>query len=115
MAAGPGRIIPVAAWELRYTASSSATWGLAGAAFFFFAALVAVRNTWGPLVGTTALGQLAELAYDLMLVFGVMLPFLVTDTVAHDRRQRMHELLMTSSLPTWPTYGAAGWRRCWFH
>jgi len=98
---GPSRILSVAGWELRYIAAIAATWGLAGAAFFFFAALVAIRNTWGPLAGTTALGQLAELAYDLMLVFGVMLPFLVTDTVAHDRRQRMHELLMTSSLPTW--------------
>ena len=31
----------------------------------------------------------------LMLVFGLMLPFLVTDLVAHDFQQRMHELVMT--------------------
>ena len=96
---GPGAW-PVAAWELRYFAAAPANWALTGAALFFFVALNAVRNTWGPVVGTSALGQLAELAYNLMLVFGVMLPFLVTDRVAHDYRQRTHELLMSSALST---------------
>jgi len=96
---GPGAW-PVAAWELRYFVAVPASWALAGAAFSFFVALSAVRNTWGPVVGTSALGQLAELAYNLMLVFGVMLPFLVTDRVAHDYRQRTHELLMSTALST---------------
>ena len=75
-------------------------WALGIAAFCFFTGLLGVRNQWGYVLGTSALGQLAELVYDLMLVFGVILPFLITDQVAHDYQERMHELLMTTALPT---------------
>jgi len=39
----------------------------------------------------------------LMLVFAFMLPFVVTEGVAGDYRQRIHEVLMATSLPT-PAY-----------
>jgi hypothetical protein len=73
---------------------------LGGAAFCFFVGLLSVRNQWGEVVGTTTLGQMAELVYDLMLIMGVILPFLVTDLVAHDYQVRMHELLMSTAVPT---------------
>lgn len=85
-------------WELSHFLASQSSRVLGAAAFCFFAGLLMVRNQWGYLLGTTALGQLAELVYDLMLIFGLILPFLVTDQVAHDYQERMHELLMTSAV-----------------
>ncbi len=105
-AAWPNMLAAVTAWELRRLQVNLASWLQAGGAFFFFLALLWLRNRWeagGPLVilGTTSFGQLAELVYGPMLVLGVILPFLVADRVAHDYRERMHELLMTSAIPTW--------------
>ncbi len=104
---GPTRPVPfltstlqVTGWEWKHFFANRASWMIGGAAFCFFAGLLAIRNQWGAVVGTTALGQMAELVYDLMLIFGVMLPFLVTDQVAHDYQERMHELIMTTAIPT---------------
>ncbi len=94
------RTLQVTGWEWKHFLSNRSSWMIGGAAFCFFTGLLAVRNQWGAVLGTTALGQLAELVYDLMLIFGVMLPFLVTDQVAHDYQERMHELLMTTAIPT---------------
>jgi len=99
-APGWKKALGVAAWDLRHFGASRSTWALGAAAFGFFVVLLGVRNQWGYVLGTTALGQLAELVYDLMFVFGVMLPFLVTDRVAHDYQERMHELLMATAIPT---------------
>ena len=85
-------------WELSHFLASQSSRVLGAAAFCFFAGLLMVRNQWGYVLGTTALGQLAELVYDLMLIFGLILPFLVTDQVAHDYQERMHELLMTTAV-----------------
>ncbi len=98
---GLQRCLDVTGWELKHFAASRANGALGAAAFCFFAGLLWVRNSWGPLMGTSTLGQLAELVYDLMLIFGLMLPFLATDMVAHDYGERMHELVMTSAIPTW--------------
>jgi len=97
---GSKKLIKVVSWELKYYIANQTTWVLYAAAFCFLLGIVSVRNQWGYLLGTTTLGQLAELVYDLMLIFGVMLPFLVTDRVAHDYQQRMHELIMTTPIPT---------------
>ena len=93
--------IQVAGWELKHFGTGRSNLALAIAAFCFFIGLLGVRNQWGYILGTTALGQLAELVYDLMLIFGLMLPFLVTDQVAHDYQERTHELLMTTAIPTY--------------
>ena len=94
------KTLRVTGWELKHFSASRSMWALGIAAFCFFTGLLGVRNQWGYVLGTSALGQLAELVYDLMLVFGVILPFLITDQVAHDYQERMHELLMTTALPT---------------
>jgi len=94
------KIIQVASWELKHYSSNRSSWAQSAAAFFLFLILMVVRNQWGYILGTTAVGQLAELAYNLMLIFGIMLPFLVTDRVAHDYQERMHELLMATAVPT---------------
>jgi hypothetical protein len=94
------KTLEVTAWELRHFGASRSGWALGAAAFGFFVVLLGVRNQWGYVLGTTAMGQMAELVYDLMLVFGVVLPFLVTDRVAHDYQERMHELLMATAVPT---------------
>lgn len=107
---GLNMLAAVTLWELRRLRVNLASWLQAGSALLFFLALLCIRNRWdtgGPLVivGTTNFGQLAELIFDLMLVYGVILPFLVADRVAHDYRERMHELLMTSAVPTWAYVG----------
>ena len=95
------KIMRVTGWELKHFGTGRSNWALAIAAFCFFIGLLGVRNQWGYILGTSAVGQLAELVYDLMLIFGIMLPFLVTDQVAHDYHERMHELLMTTAIPTY--------------
>ncbi len=93
------KIIQVTGWELKHYSFNRSSWAQGAVAFFLFIALMVIRNQWGYVLGTTALGQLAELVYNLMLIFGIMLPFLVTDQVAHDYQERMHELLMTTAVP----------------
>ncbi len=94
------KVMRVTGWELKHFGTGQPNWALALAAFCFFIGLLGVRNQWGYILGTSAVGQLAELVYNLMLIFGLMLPFLVTDQVAHDYQERTHELLMTTAIPT---------------
>lgn len=96
----------VMTWELRRLWSERFVWILAGAAFFSFVFVLWARNRWVvvdtlPIVGTTRFGQLGELTSGLMLIFGLMLPFLAADGVAHDYRQGVHEILMATAIPTW--------------
>ena len=98
----------VTRWELKRLAASRSSWVMAGTALVGFVGILWVRHDWGladrlVLFGTTTYGQLSELVYELMVVFGVVLPFLAADAVAHDYKQRMHELLMTTAIPT-PIY-----------
>jgi hypothetical protein len=90
----------IAGWELKHISSNRFNLILGGAAFCFFTGLLWVRNQWGEVLGTTILGQMAELVYDLLLIMGILLPFLAADRVAHDYHERIHELLMSTAVPT---------------
>jgi hypothetical protein len=94
------KVWSIAGWELKHFGSNRYSLILGGAAFCFFVGLLWVRNQWGEVMGTTTLGQIAELVYDLLLIMGIILPFLAADHVAHDYHERIHELLMSTAVPT---------------
>ena len=111
----PGGLATVAAvwgWELRRLLATRSAFLLAGGVTLFFVALVAFKHQWLlpiddrahillPLYGSSALGQGYEVVAVVITFFGLLVPFLATDGVARDRRQRTHELLMTTAVPTW--------------
>jgi ABC-type transport system involved in multi-copper enzyme maturation permease subunit len=108
--AAPNPLLSVWAWELRRVAARPLSWILALAAFLFFMGMVQFKHAWSLgtesgvpflIYGTSAVGVLYEFVNVLMFVFALMLPFLVTEGVAADHRRRIHEVLMTTSLPSW--------------
>ncbi len=107
---GWAQLHQVAWWEWRRLTTNRTAWLASSVALGCFGFILLVRNRWPlsdavVLVGGTANGQLAELAYDLMPMFGIMLAFVAVDAVAIDYQQRTHELLMTSALPSWVYVG----------
>jgi hypothetical protein len=100
----------VMVWELRRLQASRAIWKIAGMAVVCSTFILFVRNSWGlsdnfRLMGTSAYGQIAELVYGPMLLFGMILAFVAADAVARDYKQRLHELLMTTAVPGWAYVG----------
>ena len=97
----------VLVWELFRLLVRPLSWLLTLAVFGFFGVLVLFKHNWVlsdkqiSIVATTSFGLLYQQAAVLLLVFGMFLPFVATDTVAHDYRERTHELLMTTPLPDW--------------
>lgn len=113
-------LLAVMTWELRRLRASRTTWLLPLAALILF---LVVRWTqrlpipWGPL----SVSDHASLRYTfsstiepsspwalttvlpttLVFLLAVTLPFVCADGVALDLKRRTHELLMTTSLPTW--------------
>jgi ABC-type transport system involved in multi-copper enzyme maturation permease subunit len=113
-AALPARLFPLLAvvrWELRRIVGSRATWVLAPGAFVAFVLLMWLSLRGAELTRSAdaftgaferaSLIGLAEWLPPTVLCLGVVLPFLTTDGVIRDLSRRTHELLMTSTLPTW--------------
>jgi len=112
---GGGRaVLSVARWELQRLVARHLTWALAAGAALFFGALLLVKHSWviqqagapsapGALtiVGSSPLGLLYEVTFAVLLLFGMCLPFVAADGVAHDYQERVHELLMTTPTPGW--------------
>lgn len=109
---GPGFVATVCGWELRRLVATPSTLLLAGGVVAFFVALVTFKHQWllpvndrahvmALLYGSSALGQTYELVAVVMTFFGLLVPFLSADGVARDRRQRTHELVMTTAVPAW--------------
>jgi ABC-type transport system involved in multi-copper enzyme maturation permease subunit len=59
---------------------------------FTFNGSVAITSPWG---------LLEQLPSGLLLLLGLLLPFVNADRVSRDLSRRTHELLMTTPLPTW--------------
>jgi ABC-type transport system involved in multi-copper enzyme maturation permease subunit len=102
-------IFSVWGWELRRVAAKPLNWGLGLSTFGFFAAMIWFKHAWAlgtesgipfVLYGTSAIGLLYEFSVVLMLVFAFILPFVVTEGVARDYKQRIHEVLMATPLST---------------
>jgi ABC-type transport system involved in multi-copper enzyme maturation permease subunit len=104
------------AWDLRRFSSSLLFW-IQALCFFCLVLFV----TWstrmpghpldlaksqgainGSIAGTSAWGLLtSSLPTGPLLLLVLLLPFVTTDGVTRDRHRRIHELLLTTVLPTW--------------
>jgi ABC-type transport system involved in multi-copper enzyme maturation permease subunit len=108
--AAPPALIQVWRWELRRWRANPFTWAAAGAIFLLFLAMVWFKHAWSLpapgektyliVVGTTGVGLILEAVNVLLLLLGLIVPFAVTDGVARDQKERLHEVLMASALPT---------------
>lgn len=112
----PHPLLSVMAWELRRFVASRLFW-LQALTFFCFLLFV----TWamkmpsqfgrptmpnqealdGFVTGTSAWGLLMSLPSTSLLLLVLLLPFVTADGVTRDLNRRTHELLLTTSLPTW--------------
>ena len=110
----PHPLLAVLTWELRRVRASRLFWvqalGFFGVALFFIWATQSpghVNNTstngFGfdiSVAGTSVLGLLKSLQAGLLLLPGLLLPFVTADGVTLDLQRRTHELLMTTALPS---------------
>src|SRR5262245_22707988 len=99
----------VLGWELRRLRANHISWMVASLALLFFLTLIWLKHSWVnrkgdltiPILGSTSLGLVYEITLILMLMLGLFLPFVAAEAVARDYKQRTHELLMTTTLPSW--------------
>jgi ABC-type transport system involved in multi-copper enzyme maturation permease subunit len=103
--------VTVCAWELRRLLARRSTLVAALVLALFFVSIVLIKHQWTlpldpaspqsvSILGSTAFGQVYEMVGVLLLFLGMVVPFLTTDAVARDRKQRVHELLMATPLRT---------------
>jgi ABC-type transport system involved in multi-copper enzyme maturation permease subunit len=107
-------LLAVMAWELRRFRASRLLWILAicffGLVLFFIWATQAGKAFRGmtptgllldlSVAGTSVWGLLLSLQAGLLLLPGLLLPFVAADGVSRDLHRRTHELLMTAALPS---------------
>jgi ABC-type transport system involved in multi-copper enzyme maturation permease subunit len=112
--ARPARMLfDVAAWELRrFYASRATRWTvlLALGLFLLFGWVLAILRFAGTFgfgdgatfdVAVTSAWGMSMLLPTLTFLLALVLPFVSADGTAHDLKQRTHELLLSSPLPTW--------------
>ncbi|HYO50123.1 MAG TPA: hypothetical protein VEW94_09760 [Chloroflexia bacterium] len=110
----PNPLLIVATWELRRMAAGRATWIMVAliAGFFLFVAWLLRSITLGnyfyleepfalSVTGSSAWGLVRVLPRTMLLILGLLLPFLVTELVSRDLRRRTHEIIMSTPIPTW--------------
>jgi ABC-type transport system involved in multi-copper enzyme maturation permease subunit len=97
-------LLSVMGWELyRYKEMRISRFMIIGISLFF------VFGAWSwayfssslPYASTSTLGTALELSSTFTWTLSVMIPFLVAGLVTRDYKQRVHELLMSTSIPTW--------------
>ncbi len=100
----------VATWELRRLRSDRSTWLILALAAALCLGLAWLKHSWGrPVVdgvqgenililGTTRVGLPYLMIEGLFVLFGPLIPFVATEGVAHDFRERTHELLMATRI-----------------
>jgi ABC-type transport system involved in multi-copper enzyme maturation permease subunit len=109
----PHPLLAVLVWELRRFRANRLFW--IQALGFFCLALFFIWATQSPkqvvpspngftfdasVAGTSVWGLLLSLQAGLLLLPGLLLPFVNTDGVTRDLQRRTHELLMTTALPS---------------
>jgi ABC-type transport system involved in multi-copper enzyme maturation permease subunit len=110
----PHPLLSVVVWELRRFRASRLFW--IQALCFFVLVLFMIWATQSPghfsggspngftfdvsVAGTSIWGLLLSLQAGLLLLPGLLLPFVNADGVTRDLQRRTHELLMTTALPT---------------
>lgn len=93
----------VIGWELfRYREMRFSKFMLLGIALFFVlgAWSWAYAYTYLPYGSTSVLGMTLEMPMTFAWTLAVTTPFLVADLVTRDRKLRVHELVMTTAIPT---------------
>lgn len=111
----PNPLATVVCWELQRFRSTRSTW-LIAILVFALACLVelAIGTNTDSQTGASAFGPRTfgidwlsnyglfhTLPTFLGMVMALFIPFLCTDAVARDLKRRTHELLMTTSIPSW--------------
>ena len=107
----PYPLLTVLQWELRRFSSSRLFW-LQALGFFVFvlvslglglqpSTFTLFGSLSGFVAGTSAWGLLQYLPIGLILLLGLLLPFINADGVTRDVQRRTHELVMTTALPSW--------------
>jgi len=106
----PHPLLAVMAWEARRLRASRFHWSIPLLVFVlflidFWPARHPHRVTFAGMdylvAGTSAWGLVDLLATRLFLLLALLLPFVCVDGVARDVKRRTHELLMTTTLPSW--------------
>jgi len=115
--AGQRPVRSVLSWELRRLVASRSTLVIAACTQLFFVLILLFKHSWSSNVetarggtsvvsetlfmpGSSPRGMLHEVIFVTLLLFGMFLPFVAADGVARDFRQRVHELLMTTQIPS---------------
>ncbi len=110
--ASPHPLRVVAGWELWRIASSRSSWIAASVVFIFVLLItwtfkeIAIMGIMAPqeerisVHGSSAWGMAFTIPL-VLLVFGLAIPFLSAEGVARDFKQRTHEVLMSTPMPTW--------------
>ncbi len=108
-------LFAVIRWEIRRLASTRSTW-ISALLVFVLAGLVewALSTNTDPQTISSAFGTRTfgidwlspyglfhTMPTYLGMIMALFVPFLCTDAVARDLKRRTHELLMTTSLPSW--------------
>jgi ABC-type transport system involved in multi-copper enzyme maturation permease subunit len=107
----PHSLLAVVTWEFRRFRASRLFW-LQALGFFVFvlvslwlglqpSAFTLFGSVSGFVAGTSAWGLLQYLPIGVVLLLGLLLPFVNADGVARDLQRRTHELVMTTVLPSW--------------
>lgn len=107
----PHSLLAVVTWEFRRFRASRLFW-LQALGFFVFvlvslwlglqpSAFTLFGSVSGFVAGTSAWGLLQYLPIGVVLLLGLLLPFVNADGVARDLQRRTHELVMTTVLPNW--------------
>lgn len=111
----PHPLLAVLTWEMRRFRASRLFWLQALGFFvlllfvmwlgrepssFTFQSSPSAPPLFGFVVGTSAWGLLHFLPDGLLLLLGLLLPFVNADGVTRDLQRRTHELLMTTALPS---------------
>ncbi len=105
----PDPVLSVLDWELRRLRANRLSWCFAGGVLLFFMGMIWVRHTWdwrlgdgtyeGKIFISSAFGSLFTITFSLLPLFGMLLPFVASEAVARDYKQRTHEILMTTPVP----------------
>jgi ABC-type transport system involved in multi-copper enzyme maturation permease subunit len=109
-APAPNPLLQVAVWELKRLSVNIWSWVAAAISLLLFLGIIWFKHAWtipGPdrsirvVMGTSAVGLLLQFINALLLVFALFIPFVVADGVTRDYKQRMHEVLMATPVPSW--------------
>ena len=105
----------VIGWELRRLHAARWNWVLPLILWFVCATLIWFKHSWGRpvvdgrggatvvIIGTSMVGLPYLMIFSVLIIFGIVLPFATAGAIAHDYEQRIHEVVMSTSIST-PVY-----------